>query len=59
MQEALEIARFTVKPEAETQFLAEREQVIAHLRHHFAGRCHINVNAGKLSSHQEVSGLSR
>lgn len=37
MQEALEIARFTVKPDAEEQFLAEREQVIAHLRRHFSG----------------------
>lgn len=37
MQEALEIARFTIKPEAEEQFLAEREQVVAHLRRHFPG----------------------
>lgn len=37
MQEALEIARFTVKPDAEEQLLAEREQVIAHLRRHFPG----------------------
>lgn len=37
MQEALEIARFTVKPEAEAQFLAERERMIGHLRRHFSG----------------------
>lgn len=37
MQETLEIARFTVKPEAEAQFLAEREQMIGHLRRHFPG----------------------
>lgn len=37
MQEALEIARFTVKPEVEEEFLAEREQMIAHLRRHFPG----------------------
>lgn len=37
MQEVLEIARFTIKPAVEAQFLAEREPMLAHLRRHFPG----------------------